>query len=105
MKKPKLIKNNEKTLGVFSSMEMGIFTKDLQSFFKDNNIQMVYSETTHKNGLLIWNEVIYKTAQPFYIHVSHLKNDIDKWSMNIYYKPEQLNELLIYTNQLLKQFK
>lgn len=105
MKKPKLIKNIEKTSGVFSYMEMGIFTKDLQSFFKDKNADVVYSETTNKYGVLIWNEVIYKTAQPFYIHISHLKNDIDKWSMNIYYKPEQLNELLIYTNQLLKQFK
>ena len=49
MKKPKLIKYNEKTLGVFSSMEMGIFTKDLQSFFKDKNIEIVYSDTTNKH--------------------------------------------------------
>lgn len=105
MKKPKLIKNNEKTLGVFSSMEMGIFPKDLQSYFKDKKMDIVYSETTNKGGVLIWNEVIYKTVQPFYIQISHVKNDVDKWSMNIYYKPEQLNELLIYTNQLLKQIK
>ena len=104
MKKPKLIKNNEKVVGVFSTMDMGIFDKDLEKYFKDKKMVIVYSETTNK-GFLIWNEVIYKTAQSFYIHISHLKNDIDKWSMNIYYKQEQLNELLIYTNQLLKQIK
>lgn len=105
MKKQKLLKNNEKITGVYSCMEMGIFTKDLVTFFKDKKMEIIYSDITNKNGILMWNEVLYKTPQPFYIQVSHLKNDIDNWSMNIYYYPKQLNELIIYTNQLLKQIK
>jgi isocitrate/isopropylmalate dehydrogenase len=105
MKKPQYISKLEETQQMFSIMELGTIDKDLQVFFKDKKVTIVYSETKNKNGYLVWDEIIYKTSQSFYIHISHNKSDIDKWSMNIYYNPEQLNELIIYTNQLLKQIK
>ena len=105
MVKPDYILDIEKTEGIFSVMEMGVFDKNLYNFFKDRKNSVVYSEINNKQGVLVWTEVIYKTAQSFYINISNNKNDIDKWSMTIYYKPEQLSELIVYTNQLLKQLK
>ena len=103
--KLEVIKKIEENEGVLSSMMMGTFDKDLEKYFKDKKVEIIYSEIINKGGVLKWWEVIYETAQKFYIHISHNKSDVDKWSMNIYYKSEQLNELIIYTNQLLKQFK
>ena len=49
-------------------------------------------------------EVIFKTKQEFYLEFK-ISEDEEEYLLDIYYKPDKRNELLFFTNQVLKPFK
>jgi hypothetical protein len=85
IKKPKFIKNNEKSLGVFSSLEV------------------VWSEafTGIINVKTEFDKKIYKTKQGFYLYL--LLGEVES-NLIVYYNQSQYSELTIFIQQLLKQF-
>jgi len=102
MDKPKFIKKIEKNDGVFSSMIIGRQPIEFKDFI-GKKLEISYEETyLDGKSEVRWKEIIYKTAQSFYIYLSF---NGDGWTIMIYYKPNQFNELKLFLIQLLKQFK
>jgi hypothetical protein len=103
IKKPKLVKNNEKTLGVFSSIRFDFPDNSIYKFIDNRDFYVVWSEasTSIDNGKTIFNKKIYKTKQGFYLYL--LLGDVGS-NLVVYYKQDQFDELTIFIIQLLKQF-
>lgn len=97
---PRYISNLEKTDGEFSIMFCGKLSFNLEKFFKNKKVSIVYSESKYNSNRVEWFDIIYKTSQTFYIHI---RKENDDWNMNIYYKPNQFDELFLFLNQLYKQ--
>ena len=98
--KPDYIKILESEIGFLSKMSS--YDRDdkfVQAFLDKKNL-IVYSVSNFaKNKKTNYTELILKTAQPFYIHLSKKDND---WAMDIYYLPENYKELLFFINQIEK---
>lgn len=106
MKKPIYIKNIEKTEGVFSVMNFHKFRTNMYKIFEEKKTTKVFEKSyIHIDGSFEWVELIYKTNQNFYLHMLNDTEDKTMWSITIYYKPENLNELLIFIRQVLKQLR
>lgn len=102
MDKPRFILELEKNKNVFSSLNVGLQPTGFKDFI-GKKLEIVYEETHLNDNFEIgWDNIIYKTAQPFYIYLSFNENG---WNIVIYYKPNQFNELKLFLIQLLKQFK
>jgi hypothetical protein len=106
MKKPKYIKNIEKTEGIFSIMNFHKFRTEMYKMFEEKKTPKVFEKSfIHIDGSFEWVELIYKTQQNFYLHMVNESEDETIWSLTIYYKPENLNELVIFIRQVLKQLR
>jgi hypothetical protein len=106
MKKPKYIKEIEKTEGVYSVMSFHVFRNQISDYFDEKNIEKVYENSEILiDGSAKWVEIIYKTVHPFYLYVKNNSNDLPEWYITIYYKPTQLNELVVFIRQVLKQIR
>lgn len=106
MQKPEYISKLEIGGTVFSIMNLDIFDGNLHKFLEDKKLTRVFEKSKMMlNGDLIWNEIIYKTKQPFYLHILNETITENRWELQIYYKPEQLNELIIFIRQVIKQFR
>jgi hypothetical protein len=102
MKKPKYIKRIEKNNDILSLSKLYGLSKEFDTFI-NKKVDLVYSKSDIDDSKkFIFNEKIYKTKQSFYIYLSFRGDEID---VDIYYKQEQHNELIIFITQLLKQFK
>lgn len=103
--KPEYIYEVEKTEGVLSVMNFHVFRTEVYRFFEEKKITKVY-ERSHVNldGNAVWDEIIYKT-EPFFLHIENKSQDIPEWYITIYYKPEKLNEVIIFIRQSLKQLR
>lgn len=100
------IEDLEKKDGVLSKMEFHPFNSDVSKFLDEKNIQRVYENSKILiTGDAKWVEIIYKTHQPFYLHLKNFSENEPNWILDIYYKPEQLNELLVFIRQVLKQLR
>lgn len=105
MVKPDFIQFTELQEGVFSIMKFHRFEKGIIKYFDDKKYDRVYEfGVVNSNGKARWEEVIYKTKQDFYLNFKS-SEDGEEYLLDIYYKPEKRNELLFFTNQLLKPFK
>jgi hypothetical protein len=105
MVKPKYIDFIEKDSGIFSTMIFHKFSKDIVKYLDEKSFTRVYEVgTVQKTGKASWDEIIYKTKQDFFIHVGEYDKEYDSYCLNIYYRTEQKNELLFFTNQILKPF-
>jgi hypothetical protein len=106
MKKPKYIKELEKTVGVFSVMDFHVFRTQISDYFDEKKIEKVFEKSEIlMDGSAKWIEMVYKTVQPFYLYVRNESDDLPEWYITIYYKPEQLNELIVFIRQVLKQLR
>lgn len=106
MDKHEFITTLENTEGVFSIMDFHLFDGDLFKFLEDKKMSRVFEKSkVMLEGDVIWVEVLYKTKQSFYLHLENKTIGSPRWGLRIYYKPEQLNELVIFIKQVLKQFR
>ena len=105
--KPDYIINSEKTEGIYSVMVFHLFDPSIIKYLDEKNYQRVYEEGRVKNsGKAKWIEIIFKTQQPFYLHIiNNMEEDDEQYWLNIYYKAENRKELLFFTTQILKPFK
>lgn len=103
METPKYIEKVEDKNGTLSIMRMDL-VKDGVIDFLDKKISRVWENGLFdSSGKIIWEEVIYKTNQGFFMYVK--KNFEGNFNLTIYYKSEQLNELKIFINQTNKQLR
>jgi len=103
MKKPKWLKQIEKNDKVLSLSKLYSLPKEFDDFI-NKKVTILYSKSDidTDSGKFIFKEKLYKTMQGFYLYLSFRGDEID---VDIYYKQEQHNELIIFITQLLKQFK
>lgn len=103
IKKPKFIKNTEKSLGVFSSLRLDFPDHSIYKFIDNRNTLVVWSEafTGIITGKTEFNKKIYKTKQGFYLYL--LLGEVES-NLIVYYNQSQYSELTIFIQQLLKQF-
>ena len=105
MVKPEYIQYLELQEGVFSLMKFHTFESAILKYFDDKKYDRVFEYgVVSSNGKAKWEEVIFKTKQEFYLSFKSMGLG-DEYLLDIYYKPEKRNELLFFTNQLLKPFK
>ena len=102
MKKPKYIKGIEHD-GVLSLSKLYGQPKEFDNFI-GKKLEIVYTKSNidGDTSKFIFTEKIYKTQQSFYLYLSFRGDVVD---VNIYYKQQQHNELIIFITQILKQFK
>jgi len=107
MGKPEYIKKIEENEGIFSEMDFHRYTSNLIKYLDDKKLTRVYERgLVSSSGKASWAEVIFQSKQKFYLLVECIQvNKEDEYSLTIYYKPEQFQELLFFTTQLLKPFK
>jgi len=100
MNKPEYISKLESEGEFFSQLNFNPLKK-VYDFWKTKKVNKVFqiSEAT-ENGLKA-KDVIYKSAQGFFIFISNTQED--DWMMTIYYRIEQENELKLFTKNLIKQ--
>lgn len=93
--------------GVFSLLDFHRYQDNLIKYLDEKKLKRVYEKGVVSNrGKAKWEEVIFETAQKFYFQVNTINvNGDDEYGLTIYYKPEQFNELIFLTTQLLKPFK
>lgn len=103
IKKPKLIKNNEKISGVFSSLRLDFPDQSIYKFIDNRSLEVVWSEAFSgiTNVKPEFNKKIYKTKQGFYLYL--LLGEVEL-NLIVYYNQSQHSELTIFIQQLLKQF-
>ncbi len=105
IKKPKYIKKLEKNGEVLSIMNFHTFNDEMYKLFEEKKIPRVFEKSIiRQDGKAIWDQMIYKTNQNFYLHVINTQ-ETDKWWLCIYYRPEQFNELIIFIRSVLKQLR
>ena len=87
---------------VFSQIEF-IEPLKIYDFWKTKKVSKVYENSFVSNDSIFIKEVLYKTAQDFYIHLQNKSHD--EFLMTIYYKIEQENELKLFIKNLFKQIQ
>ena len=102
MKKPKYIKGIEND-GVLSLAKLYGQPKEFDNFI-GKKLEIVYTKSNidGDTSKFLYTEKIYKTQHSFYLYLSFRGDVVD---IDIYYKQEQQNELIIFITQILKQFK
>ncbi len=67
--KPDYILDIEKNDGILSIMRFHMFDGQALKYLDEKKYERVFEEGSVKtSGKAKWNEVVYKTAQPFYLH-------------------------------------
>ena len=104
IKRPEYITKLENDT-LFSTMEIKV-PKSFNKFITDRSYELVHSETyiTIGSNIIQYKSKIYKTKQDFYLYLSIEEVGLED-SLVIYFKQEQLNELTLFINQLLKIYK
>jgi len=104
MEKPEYIKKIETTEEILSKLSLGEIIISGDSI-NESNYELVYIASDLDTNKIIWKEKVFKTKHGFYLYLK--RHDLYKDSINIdvYHKPEQLNELTIFIKQFIKQNK
>lgn len=105
IKKPKLIKSNEKSLGVLSSIQINFPDDSIFKFLNGRSFEVVWSKSLsdiHTGiGKIIVEKIIFKTKQGFYLYLLLNTTNVN---LLVYYRQNQESELTIFLKQLIKQF-
>lgn len=100
MTKPDCLKTIETKIGTLSKMTSYKREEKFVYEFLQKKYLIVYSIASfEKNKKPVYSEIVFKTPQPFFIHMNKNEND---WSMDIYYLSENYKELLFFINQIEK---
>jgi|LauGreDrversion4_2_1035121.scaffolds.fasta_scaffold14305_5 hypothetical protein len=91
--------NNElfSVLNVSSSFE-------LDTFMNRKNLIMIKSKSNYIDSSINYEECLFQTSAGFYLYLEKLLST-DFYKLSFYYKEEQLNEVKIFLNQLIKNKK
>jgi hypothetical protein len=103
METPKYIEKFEEKNGVLSIMKIDQVKIGVIEFLDKKTLRVWENGSLVVSGKIVWEEVIYKTNQAFFMYVR--KSTVDNFILTIYYKSEQLNELKIFINQINKQLR
>ena len=105
IKKPKLIKSNEKSLGVLSSIQIDFPDDSIFKFLNGRSFEVVWSkglvDVNTGSVKIIIEKIIFKTKQGFYLYLLLNTTHVN---LLVYYKQNQESELTIFLKQLIKQF-
>jgi hypothetical protein len=103
MIKPEYIENLEKIEGIYSVIEMETPLKSITVLDSNKNLETVYVESKFsEDNKNIINKKLYKTTGEFYICWEKGKG-IDMYYLSVYYKPEKIQQILIFLRQLNKK--
>ena len=106
--KPEYIQNIESKDGIFSVMVCHSLKGEFLKYLNEKKLKRVYEKSSvNDNGVINFNEVIFKSQQDFYlfVEVRLIPQSETISNLTIYYKVEQYNELYMFLSQLLKQYK
>jgi hypothetical protein len=106
--KPEYIKILESKENLFSVMNCNEFKGDFLKFLNEKKLIRIYEKSSmNENGLVKFDEVIFKSQQNFYLFVEirNIPQSDTISKLTIYYKVEQYTELYMFLSQLLKQYK
>lgn len=99
MNKPEYIQKIENKSGeFFSVVNLGEISGNS---INEINYELLYISSKYVNDKVLWTEKVLKTKHGFYLYL----NRGDLINIDIYHKPEQLNELIIFIKQFIKQNK
>jgi hypothetical protein len=105
IKKPRLIKSNEKSLGVLSSIQINFPDDSIFKFLNGRSFEVVWSkgwvDINTGSGKIITEKIIFKTKQGFYLYLLLNTTNVN---LLVYYRQNQESELTIFLKQLIKQF-
>ena len=100
--KPDYIKYLEQNDGIYSELDFPTLEYDLVGYLDQKKLKRVYeSAGLGEKDKIIWYDIIFITTHPFYLYVKPIANNTS--TLTIYYKPEQLNELIVFIRIMLKQ--
>jgi hypothetical protein len=108
MNKPEYIQNLELKDNVFSVMVCHTLKGEFLKYLNEKKLTRVYEKSSMKdNGVIVFEEVILKSQQDFYlfVEIKTIPQSETIFNLTIYYKSEQYNELYLFISQLLKQYK
>lgn len=110
MTKPDLIKNNENIEGTFSVLRCVTELEDFKKFDSNKNLEVIFSESDFENQKIVYKTKLYKSISGFYIYCGKvtvppfgIPNQKYNIEINIYHKPQQINEINIFLLQLNKK--
>jgi hypothetical protein len=93
-------KNNE-----FYSMLKVSNLFDINSFLNRKNLTMVKSTSNYMDNSFSYEECLFETSAGFYLYLLKEMGTQNSYKLSFYYKEEQLNEVKIFLNQLIKNTK
>jgi hypothetical protein len=99
MDKPEYIQRIENKSGEFLSVvNLGEISGNS---INETNYELLYINSKYVNDKVYWTEKVLKTKHVFYLYL----NRGESINIDIYHRPEQLNELIIFIKQFIKQNK
>jgi hypothetical protein len=102
MNKPEYIKKIENTEGVLSVVILRDSIESVSKIDKNKNLTLVYMESEFHDNRPKFKSKLYKTSTGFYIYWKQ-HPVVDKFEIEIYHKPENINEVTIFLSQLNKK--
>jgi len=88
---------------LLSILNVGKYNLPENLFDNKNFYALMYVDSVFKENQFLYTEKIIKTKHGFYIHLHKLGIHEESVDIKVYYNPEQINELIIYIKQFLKQ--
>jgi len=108
MDKPEYIQNLESKEDIFSVMVGPALKGEFLKYLSEKKLTRVYEKSSiNESGLIKFEEVIFKSQQNFFLflEIRTIPQSDTISNLTIYYKIEQYNELVLFSSQLLKQYK
>lgn len=102
MSKPEYIKKIENTEGILSVVKLRDSVESVSKIDNNKNLTLVYVESEFYDNRPKFNSKLYKTSTGFYIYWKR-HSAVDKYEIEIYHKPENMNEVTIFLSQLNKK--
>lgn len=102
MNKPEYIKKIENTEGILSVVTLKNPIESTSKIDSNKNLTLVYMEAEFHDRSPKFNLKLYKTLTGFYIYWKR-HPVVDKYEIEIYHKPENINEVTIFLSQLNKK--
>jgi hypothetical protein len=97
----KFFKIKEKNNEFYSMLKVsGVF--DIDTFLNRKNLTMIKSTSNYIENHISYDECLFETSAGFYLYLINMDSK-DSYKLSFYYKEEQLNEVKIFLNQLIKK--
>lgn len=104
MTKPTFIQHLEKTTNKFYS-NLICYENIIIDKLDEKKMVLVWAQAEFESGKLVVLDRIYKTNHPFYIYITRNKLNKVEGQVQIFYEPDQLNELIFFTKLFINSVK